>query len=55
MLAGMGMVFVVVLRIAWSLVGNGHARLTDLARPQPGLAGRSELSAFFLEELLPPQ
>ena len=31
MLAGMGMVFVVVLRIIWSLVGTRHARLTDLA------------------------
>ncbi|MCX7041618.1 MAG: cytochrome b/b6 domain-containing protein [Gammaproteobacteria bacterium] len=30
MLAGMGMVFVVVLRIVWSLVGTQHARLTDL-------------------------
>lgn len=31
MLAGMGMVFVVILRIIWSLVGTRHARLTDLA------------------------
>ena len=30
MLAGMGMVFVVILRIIWSLVGTRHARLTDL-------------------------
>lgn len=31
MLAGLGMVFVVVLRIIWSLVGTRHARLSDLA------------------------
>lgn len=31
MLAGMGMVFVVVLRLIWSLVGTRHARLTDLS------------------------
>ncbi len=31
MLAGMGMVFVVVLRLLWSFVGTRHARLTDLA------------------------
>ena len=31
MLAGLGMVFVVVLRLIWSLVGTRHARLTDLA------------------------
>jgi cytochrome b len=30
MLAGLGMVFVVVLRLIWSLVGTRHARLTDL-------------------------
>jgi len=30
MLAGLGMVFVVVLRLLWSLVGTRHARLTDL-------------------------
>jgi len=30
MLAGLGMVFVVVLRLAWSLVGTRHARLSDL-------------------------
>ena len=90
MLAGLGMVFVVVLRLAWSTIGTRHARLGDLtlaprqlgaylkglslkeiaaargtsektARVQSGavyaksgLAGRSELSAFFLEDLLPP-
>lgn len=31
MLAGLGMVFVVALRLIWSLVGTRHARLTDLA------------------------
>ena len=31
MLAGMGMVFVVVMRIIWSFVGTRHARLSDLA------------------------
>lgn len=31
MLAGLGMVFVIVLRLIWSLVGTRHARLTDLA------------------------
>jgi cytochrome b len=31
MLAGLGMVFVVGLRLVWSLVGTRHARLTDLA------------------------
>lgn len=31
MLAGMGMVFAVVLRLVWSVVGTRHARLTDLA------------------------
>lgn len=30
MLAGLGMVFVVILRLAWSLVGTRHARLGDL-------------------------
>lgn len=30
MLAGLGMVFVVVLRLVWSLVGTSHARLSDL-------------------------
>jgi len=30
MLAGLGMVFVVLLRLAWSLVGTRHARLGDL-------------------------
>lgn len=30
MLAGLGMVFVVVLRLIWSLVGTRHARLGDL-------------------------
>ena len=41
MLAGLAMVFVVVLRLAWSLVGTRHARLTDLAlRP-------AQLFAYF--------
>ncbi|OGT59647.1 MAG: hypothetical protein A3E01_04060 [Gammaproteobacteria bacterium RIFCSPHIGHO2_12_FULL_63_22] len=31
MLAGMGMVFVVGLRLVWSLVGTRHARLADLS------------------------
>ena len=31
MLAGLGMAFVVVLRIIWSLVGTRHARLRDLS------------------------
>jgi cytochrome b len=31
MLAGLGMLFVVLLRLAWSLLGTRHARLTDLA------------------------
>jgi cytochrome b len=31
MLAGLGMVFVVVLRLLWSVVGTRHARFTDLA------------------------
>lgn len=31
MLAGVGMLFVIVLRLIWSLVGTRHARLTDLA------------------------
>ena len=31
MLAGLGMAFVVALRIIWSLVGTRHARLGDLA------------------------
>ncbi|OHC62463.1 MAG: hypothetical protein A2040_01040 [Rhodocyclales bacterium GWA2_65_19] len=31
MLAGLGMVFVIVLRLLWSFVGTRHARLTDLA------------------------
>jgi cytochrome b len=31
MLAGLGMVFVVLLRLAWALVGTRHARLGDLA------------------------
>ena len=30
MLAGLGMVFVVILRLVWSLVGTRHARLADL-------------------------
>ena len=39
MLAGMGMVFVVLLRLAWSLVGTRHARLTDLALDPRQLLG----------------
>jgi cytochrome b len=31
MLAGLGMVFAVVLRLVWSLLGTRHARLADLA------------------------
>src|SRR6478735_274782 len=31
MLAGLGMVFVVALRLLWSFVGTRHARLRDLA------------------------
>jgi len=31
MLAGLGMVFVVILRLVWSLAGTRHARLSDLA------------------------
>jgi cytochrome b len=31
MLAGLGMVFVIALRMIWSLVGTRHARLGDLA------------------------
>lgn len=31
MLAGLGLVFVVVLRLLWSAVGTRHARLSDLA------------------------
>jgi cytochrome b len=30
MLAGLGMVFLVLLRLAWSFVGTRHARITDL-------------------------
>lgn len=37
MLAGLGMVFVVVLRLLWSIVGTRHARLTDLALAPPQL------------------
>lgn len=31
MIAGLGMVFVIVLRLAWSLAGTRHARLSDLS------------------------
>jgi cytochrome b len=39
MLAGMGMVFVVLLRLAWSLFGTRHARLTDLCLNPAALLG----------------
>lgn len=39
MLAGLGMVFVIVLRLIWSLVGTRHARLTDLALSPAQLIG----------------
>src|SRR6478735_8324850 len=39
MLSGLGMVFVVLLRLAWSLVGTRHARLTDLALDPRQLLG----------------
>lgn len=39
MLAGLGMVFVAVLRLAWSLVGTRHARLRDLALNPSQLLG----------------
>ena len=41
MLAGLGMVFVVVLRLVWSAVGTRHARLGDLVL-SPG-----QLVAYF--------
>lgn len=41
MLAGLGMLFVIVLRLIWSLVGTRHARLTDLA------LGPAQLIAYF--------
>ena len=41
MLSGMGMVFVVVLRLVWSFFGTRHARLTDLALKP------SDLLAYF--------
>jgi cytochrome b len=39
MLAGLGMVFVVVLRLVWSLIGTRHARLGDLALKPSQLLG----------------
>lgn len=39
MLAGLGMSFVIVLRLIWSLVGTRHARLTDLALNPKQLIG----------------
>ena len=42
MLAGLGMVFVVVLRLIWSFVGTQHARLTDLA------LNPAQLIAYFM-------
>lgn len=39
MLAGLGMVFVVALRLVWSFVGTRHARLTDLALNPAQLLG----------------
>ena len=39
MLAGLGMVFVLVLRLAWSLVGTRHARLGDLVLHPAQLLG----------------
>lgn len=41
MLAGLGMVFVVALRLVWSLVGTRHARLADL------VLNPSQLFAYF--------
>lgn len=41
MLAGLGMVFVVGLRLLWSFVGTRHARLTDL------VLGPRRLVAYF--------
>jgi cytochrome b len=39
MLAGLGMLFVLVLRLVWSLVGTRHARLTDLVLSPTELFG----------------
>lgn len=38
-LAGLGMVFVIGLRLVWSVVGTRHARLTDLALNPAQLVG----------------
>lgn len=38
-LAGLGMVFVIGLRLVWSVVGTQHARLTDLALNPVQLVG----------------
>jgi cytochrome b len=43
MLAGLGMVFVVLLRLLWSFVGTRHARLGDLS------LNPAELFAYFKE------
>ena len=39
MLAGLGMLFVLLLRLAWSFVGTRHARLADLSLSPKALIG----------------